>query len=130
MVRLSQFLQQPGMLDKIQASGPTLQAIKNVCAFGERAKTDSSIRCQRAFRVEVDVDGVSMDKWIFYFPRESVMNDLRILMVDRTLEKVGMYLLEDFAPRTAAAKIVAALAFKPKNSKGGPSAKKKAKKGV
>eukprot|EP00959_Pyramimonas_sp_CCMP1952_P413191 8658251-Pyramimonas_sp.AAC.1 len=128
MVRLSQFLLQPGMMDKVNATGSALQAIKNVTAFGERAKVDTTIRCQRAFRVEVEVDGVAMDKWIFFFPREAVMNDLRILMIDSTLEKVGMFILEDFAPRTAAAIEVAALAFKPKNSKSGPSAKKKAKK--
>ena len=127
MVRLSQFLQQPGMKDKIQELGSVLHSVKNVGAFGERAKVDSSILCQRAFLVEMGFEGVALDMWTFFFPGEAAMYDLRILMRDRSMEKVGMSIFEEFAPKTAAAKVTVAMASKYETSQNGPPSKKKAK---
>ena len=98
---------------RLQTEEMVAAALKRVLKVEEQAAQNRDLKALRCFRVKSkDEAGQDIVRWIFAPSRQrQPTEDLWTLREARTLEPLQVHLLEEFAPRTKAAKQVQQLAF-------------------
>ena len=98
---------------RLQTEETVAAALGRVLKVREQAAQNRDLKALRCFRVKSkDEDGQDIVRWIFAPSRQrQLTEDLWTLRQAKTLEPLQVHLLEDFAPRTKAAKKVQQLAF-------------------
>ena len=98
---------------RLQTEETVAAALRRVLKVGEQAAQNRDLKALRCFRVKSkDEAGQDIVRWIFARSRQrQLTEDLWTLREAKRLEPLQVHLLEDFAPRTKAAKQVQELAF-------------------
>ena len=97
---------------RLQKEEMTAAALKRILKMEKQAAQNRDLKALRCFQVKSeDEAGQDIIRWIFAPSRQQLADDLWILREAKTLEPLQIYLQEDFAPKTKAAKQVHQLAF-------------------